>query len=50
MRDVSVVIGGYTVDRYGHRMYAIWDNCGELIAVTVYKRGAVEVARRLAKL
>lgn len=47
-RDVSVRIGKYVVDRYSRRAYAIWDSDGVLIAVTLYKKGALEVARRLA--
>ena len=36
----------YTVKHYRYRFWAVY--CGhELVAVTVYKRGAVEVARRL---
>lgn len=48
-KDVSVRIGSYLVDRYSSRMYAIWDENGGLIAVTVYKKGAVEVANRLTE-
>lgn len=37
------------VTRYRHgRFFAVYDAAGELVAVTVYKRGAEEVARRLA--
>lgn len=36
----------YTVQHYRYRFWAVY--CGpELVAVTVYKRGAAEVARRL---
>lgn len=48
-RDVSVQIGNYLVDRYSSRTYAIWDESGGLIAVTVYKKGAIEVANRLTE-
>jgi hypothetical protein len=38
-----------TVSKYGHtRFWAVHDGAGELICVCVYKRGALEVARRLA--
>lgn len=35
-----------TIERYGRRFWALYDN-HDLVCVTVYKRGAVEVARRL---
>lgn len=35
------------VKKYGFRNWALYDDNGELICVTVYKRGALEVARRL---
>jgi hypothetical protein len=39
----------YTVQRYGKsRYWQVTDAAGELICLTVYKRGANEVARRLA--
>lgn len=37
-----------TVERYG-RYYAVRDERGELVCVTLYKRGALEVVRRLEK-
>lgn len=37
---------GFTVDRY-HRYWKVSDPAGELVCVTVYKRGAKEVVRRL---
>ena len=38
----------FTVAKYGHgRFWAVKDRQGELVCVCVYKRGAVEVARRL---
>ncbi|SEP46956.1 hypothetical protein SAMN04490178_1425 [Propionispora vibrioides] len=33
--------------RYGQRYWAIYDKNGELICVTVYKKGALEVMKRL---
>ena len=40
---------GYTVIKRSHdRWWEVRDPQGELVCVTVYKRGAVEVARRLA--
>jgi hypothetical protein len=38
-----------TVSRYGRsRFWAVRDAAGELICVCVYRRGALEVARRLS--
>lgn len=42
------VQGPYWIIRY-HRHWAVIDPSDELVCVTVYKRGAVEVARRLAR-
>lgn len=37
------------VERYqGSRYYAVYDEHGALICLTVYKKGALEVVRRLA--
>jgi hypothetical protein len=38
----------YTVQRYGERYWAVLDAAGALVCVTLYKRGAQEVVRRLA--
>ena len=38
----------YSVSRYGTRNFAVYDG-KQLIAVTVYKKGAVEVARQLCQ-
>lgn len=39
---------GYTIKkRYGYRDWMVIDPQGELVCLTVYKRGAVEVVRRL---
>lgn len=35
------------IKKYGFRNWALYDDNGELVCVTVYKRGALEVARRL---
>ena len=35
-----------TIRKYGERYWAVWDG-EELVAVTVYKKGATEVLRRL---
>jgi hypothetical protein len=41
-------MGEITISRYGRtRFWAVRDVSGELICVCVYKRGALEVARRL---
>ena len=34
------------ITRYGKRYWAVWDG-EDLVAVTVYKKGATEVLRRL---
>jgi hypothetical protein len=40
---------GYTVQKYGNsRFWAVIDAAEELVCITVYKRGALEVVRRLA--
>lgn len=36
-----------TIRKYGERFWAVYDQAGELICVTVYKKGAMEVVRRL---
>ncbi|HYW14340.1 MAG TPA: hypothetical protein VE871_20400 [Longimicrobium sp.] len=41
------VQGPYAIMRY-HRHWAVVDPTDELVCITVYKRGAVEVVRRLA--
>jgi hypothetical protein len=40
---------GYTIERYRayERHWALYDPDGELVCLTVYKRGAEEVVRRL---
>jgi hypothetical protein len=39
----------FTITRHRHsRYWAVHDPAGELVCVCVYKRGAVEVARRLS--
>ena len=41
-------MGSITVNRHKHtRFWAVRSGAGELICVCVYKRGALEVARRL---
>jgi hypothetical protein len=40
---------GYTIEKYeGSRHWMVIDPQGELVCLTVYKRGAMEVVRRLA--
>lgn len=42
-------LAGYTVQKYGNsRFWAVVDAAAELVCITVYKRGALEVVRRLA--
>jgi hypothetical protein len=37
-----------TMAKYGRRYWAVWDG-EDLVAVTVYKKGAKEVRRRLMR-
>lgn len=39
---------GYTIRRRG-KFWEVTDEAGELVCLTVYKRGAIEVVRRLAR-
>jgi hypothetical protein len=39
-------MGKYEVQRYGARFFSVWLGA-QLVCVTVYKRGAEEVAARL---
>ncbi len=42
-------LGGYRFEAFGNsRCWQVLDPAGELVCVTVYKRGAREVVRRLA--
>ena len=43
----NLSLGGYLVQRRG-RFWAVLDAAESLVCLTVYKRGAVEVVRRLA--
>ena len=45
-RDQTVSLGGYVVQRRG-RFWAVLDSAESLVCLTVYKRGALEVVRRL---
>jgi hypothetical protein len=41
--------GGFVVKKqYGSRYWMVIDPMGELVCLTVYKKGAIEVVRRLA--
>lgn len=35
------------IEKYGFRNWAVYDNAGVLVCITVYKKGAKEVVRRL---
>ena len=37
----------YRIEKYGSRFFAVYDQNNSLICVTVYRRGATEVVRRL---
>ena len=38
---------GYTIGRHGYNR-EMWDPAGQLVCITVYRNGALEVVRRLA--
>ncbi|HYR08887.1 MAG TPA: hypothetical protein VEQ60_13995 [Longimicrobium sp.] len=38
---------GYAIEKYG-RNWMVIDPAGQLVCITVYKKGALEVVRRLA--
>jgi hypothetical protein len=44
-----MVPGEMTIEPYGNRFFALYDG-GELVCVTVYKKGAREVKRRIEEL
>lgn len=39
-------LGNFTIEPFGEKYYALYDG-DELVCVTVYKKGALEVMRRL---
>lgn len=39
-------LGNFTIEPWGEKYYALYDG-NDLVCVTVYKRGAVEVMKRL---
>jgi hypothetical protein len=42
-------VTGFTIRKHGHtRFWVVRDSAGGLICVCVYKRGALEVVRRLS--
>jgi hypothetical protein len=45
-RSAVLCLGDYTIHRRG-RFWEIFDANGDLVCLTVYKRGAKEVVRRL---
>jgi hypothetical protein len=42
----SIDVGGFRITRRG-RFWSVWDSQGQLVCLTVYKKGALEVVRRL---
>lgn len=40
----------YRIEKYGSRFWAVYDEQNLLIVVTLYKKGAAEVVRRLTAL
>ena len=46
--EEPIPTAGYRIEPHGFRSnYRVLDRTGELVCITVYKKGAVEVARRL---
>jgi len=41
-------LGNFTIEPWGEKYYALYDG-DELVCVTVYKKGALEVMRRLSE-
>lgn len=41
-------VGNFSIEPFGERYYALYDG-DELVCVTVYKKGALEVMRRLSQ-
>jgi hypothetical protein len=41
-------LGNFTIEPFGEKYYALYDG-NELICVTVYKKGPLEVMRRLSQ-
>lgn len=38
----------YSISKYGNRYWAVLSPTGELVCVTLYRKGAQEVVRRLS--
>ncbi|MCX7914092.1 MAG: hypothetical protein N2511_05860 [Thermodesulfovibrionales bacterium] len=36
------------IEKYGNRNWAVYDHCGSIVCITVYKKGALEVVTRLS--
>lgn len=45
-KNTNEKIGALTIQRYGDRFFALYEG-QDLVCVTVYKKGALEVKRRL---
>ena len=45
-KEVDEKVKTLVIERYGDRFYALYDG-EELVCVTVYKKGALEVKKRL---
>ena len=41
-------LGNYTIEPWGEKFFALYDG-NDLVCVTVYKKGALEVMRRLSE-
>jgi hypothetical protein len=44
---MTVTVGAYRVSRHG-KLWELRDAAGELVCLTAYKKGAIEVVRRLS--
>ena len=45
----SEELNRFTITKYGSRYFAVYDDGGKLIAVTVYRKGGEEIIRRLSE-
>ena len=45
----ETLFNGMAIEKYGSRFWAVYDENRNLVCVTVYKKGALEVVRRLTE-
>jgi hypothetical protein len=46
-RNRTETVNGFRIEPYSNRFWAVYDETSALVCVTVYRRGAREVVRRL---